>query len=267
MPSSKEQHYTENQLLLEKSSIGVYQLPCGYLNPAGELHTEIEVREISGYEEDALASEQIQPWKKLDMLISGCIKRIGKYTDKGSLSAIPLDLPIGDRVFAMMAIRRVSVGDPFPFEEECPKGHLDFYTLDLSDLTVKKMPDPYKRIYDDILPSGKSVRWHIMTGRDEQRVSQLADKFENDKVSLQIGARLELLDEKPVELNDVKALSMKDRNHLRDVFDEMEGGVETNMPLYCRKCRRDFDRELDISKRGFFFPSAALKELKKRYSI
>jgi hypothetical protein len=229
------------------------------------LTTEVKVREITGVEEDLLAARNVPSGKKVTQLITNCLERLGTVTDKAELAQAVRGLPIGDRVFLMMSIRRVTLGDDFPFEakcEACDKKSL--FTVNLAELGMKPMPDPKKRVHEVTLPSGKTARWHVMTGKEEESLA----KFQNlDQLSLSILVRVDLLNGNPTDLDSIKALNMKDRNYLRDeCFGEVEGGIETEMELGCPVCGEEFKTELDVSQTGFFFPSRIQKNSKRNTS-
>lgn len=248
----------ENQISEPKSSLGLFELPCGYLDPDGELHTEIKAREITGHEEDMLANPKIKSNKKLNELITRCVERIGRITDKGQLSQVVLDLTVGDRLFAIFAIRRVTVGDHYTYEVKCPEcAAINRVTVDLGDLDVKKMPDPTQRLFKVVLPrSKKEVVYTPMTGRGEDKLSSLAKRKE-DTLSLALLMRITEIDGQKPTLKGVKDLSSADRVYLRDHFDKVEGGVDTTIELDCPECFAEFKEDLDVSQAGFFFPTAA----------
>jgi hypothetical protein len=253
------------QMEQPKSSIGIFDLPCGYLSPDGELITEVKVREITGAEEDMLAAKNVPPGKKITQLLGNCLERLGQMTDKPMLVRCARDLLIGDRVFLMLAIRRVTLGDEFPYEAKCPEcDKKGLYSVNLAELTVKKMPDPKKRVFDAILPNGKKVRWHAMTGKEEETLSRVPT---SDSLSASIFVRLDTIDDQPPgDLSAVKALSMRDRTFLRDAFDDAEGGIETTLDHTCPECGAEFKDNLDVGQTGFFFPSRTLKRSKTTFA-
>ena len=249
-----------------KSTQGVFELPCGYLDPEGQLHTEVEVREITGHEEDLLGSKSVPHHKKIGLLVSRCITRIGDITDPGKIAVLANELTVGDRVFLMFAIRRTSLGDEYPFRNTCPEcGYKGLFNLDLSELEVKKMTDPRKRIFDSVLPSGKSVRFRPLQGKDEETLAKASSS--NDAMTLAILARLEMLDDAPPTLVAVKNLGLQDRNFLRSAFDDIEGGVDTTLDMQCPSCMAEFEQELEVGQAGFFSPSSVQKGSKKRSSL
>lgn len=251
----------ENQISDPKASQGLYDLPCGYLDESGELHREIKVREITGHEEDMLANPKVRPNKKLNELITRCVERVGQITDKGKLSKIVLDMTVGDRLFTIFAIRRVTVGDYYTYEAKCPECNaVGRYTIDLGTLDVKAMPDPHERVYEVTLPSSKKVvKFAPMTGRGEEKLAELASKRKEDSLSLSLIMRVLEIDGERPTLKGMKDLSSADRAFLRRSFDDVEGGVDTTIDLECAECYAEFKQDLDVGQAGFFFPTEAQK--------
>lgn len=240
-----------------KSTQSVFDLPCGFIDAAGELHTEVAVRELSGAEEDLLAQKQITPFKKFNELLSRCTLRLGTITERGRISAAVNSLTVGDRLFLLFAIRRISLGDGYTFDMECPNAECKAkksYTIQLSSLEVRKMPEPKKRIYDVSLPSGATARYRVSTGADEERTSKLDTKTESAALSKGILMRLELLNGVPPELPAVVAMSLKDRLSLRSKWDKVEGGVDTEAEMQCPVCSFEFKKDVEVTP-NFFFPS------------
>jgi len=239
-----------------KSAAGEVELPCGYLTREGEIYTDASVREITGSEEDMLSSATVPSDKKFNELLIRCTTRIGPESDPATIRAMLPLLPIGDRISLLFGIRRITLGDIYPFQVQCPScAALSSFHINLGELDVKKMKDPKTRVFDETLPSGKKVRFRVMTGADEEKVKKAAKKFKDDGPSLAILARLELLNEAPPTLPGVKGLGMRDRNFLRKKFEEVEGGVDTSLEITCPACAHEFNSEMNISGKEFFFPS------------
>lgn len=257
------------QLDAPKSSApGIFELPCGYLAADGVLHTDVSVREISGHEEDLLASKQIPESKKLGELVGRCITRIGSLTDPEQLRQASKELLIGDRVFLLFAVRRVTLGDDYPFRSKCPEcGKEGLYHVNLAELDIKKMPQPTKRAgYDFTLPSGKKIRIKTLNGEEEEAYGRkkIAD---SDIASSALMPRVEQLDGKPPTLGDIKALGMRDRNFIRqDIVEQIDGGVDTTVDVTCASCEVEYKKDLEVGQSGFFFPSQTLKNWKLKSS-
>lgn len=277
----------EAQIREPKSAQGVFTLPCGFLAADGVLHTEVELREINGKDEDMLGSKQVPDSKKLGQLIASCITRLGTITDKGVIAAAVPEMLIGDRVFLTLAIRRTSLGDSYPYSDKCPSCEREsLMSIDLSQVEASPMPEPKKRIFDARLPSpratrewaehgevpepeksnptGHTVRFRPLNGRDEESFGRIATK--EAALSLTLQTRIELLDGKPPTIDALQALSATERAYIRDViFDQADGGIETTLDVTCPLCSHDYRRELELEL-GFFFPSVARKNWKTRSS-
>jgi hypothetical protein len=277
--TAQKLHLLNQQQLEEpKAPIGIYELPCGYIDPdSKELVNDVELKEITANEEDLLANEKIAEEKKLSELLVRCVTRLGKYrqSDEQYRDRL-LDLTIGDRTYLIFCIRRVSLGDTYPFVQKCPACEVNqLFMLDLSELEVRKMADPMKRQYECKTPTGKTVKYHVMTGHDEALIAKFG-KSGMDKVSLSVFARLDELNGakvqkqpvagKPKDLHLVKNLGLRDMEAIQMSFEENEGGVETSMDMSCPNCQHDFKQDLDVGQTGFFFPSRALRDWKKNSS-
>jgi hypothetical protein len=94
----------------------------------------------------------------------------------------------------------------------------------------------------------------VSTGEDEERASKL-DKAE-DAISRGILMRLELLNGAPPDLEAVKNLKWRDRRALQKTWNEVEGGIDTEMKMTCKSCGHEFKKDLEIGA-SFFFPSEA----------
>lgn len=260
---SAEQMMTTAAMETAKPPIGVYTLPAGYIDLASnELWTDVEVRELRGREEDLLASRQVPNEKKLSALLSSCLMRVGPITDKGRIAQIVEELTVGDRVYLLFAIRRVTLGNDLPVREECPNSNCkakNLFVIDLSELTIKAMPDPRKRIYDVTLPSGRTARFRTSIGADESRVAKQVKRTQMDEGSQMLLMRLELVDGEPPTIATLQDMGMRDRAFLREQFEAVEGGVDTTIQLDCPSCGQEWEKDLNLASADFFSLSGTRK--------
>ncbi len=278
----------EAQIQEPKSTQGLFTLPCGYLDAAGVLHTEVLLREINGRDEDMLASKKTPDKKKINQLLISCIQRLGSITDRDEIAKAVPRMLIGDRIFLVVAVRRTSLGDDYPYKDKCPSCDKEsLMRIDLSELEVVPMPEPMRRVFDVRMPSraacrawadtgslpaiekttptGNLVRFHPITGLDEETFGSVKDK--EDAISKSLLARVDMLNERPPSVDELQNLTLAERQYLRDVvFDSADGGVETTLDVTCPACENEYSRELDITQMGFFFPSAARKTSKAKSS-
>lgn len=258
------QTVAESGLRDPKSPLGSFELPCGYLDEEGVLHREVVVREMTGDEEDILASRRVKDGEKMDLLIAACLERLGSITDKRQIQNLTGEFLIGDRLFLLYAIRRVSLGDEYPFKESCPKcKESTLYPFDLAQLEVVQMPNPIQRRFEEELPSGHKVVWHPMRGLDQQKRRR---HRKMDILTLNLWVRLDEINGVRPTTDMLKALSSRDRDFLRGRFFQVEGGVETTVEVVCPLCDYEFEREVEIGRSGFFFPSETRESWKRRRS-
>lgn len=251
------------QLETPKSSLGCYELPCGYIDADNTLHREIQVREMTGREEDLLASAKLTPLKKINALLAACIERIGTITDRGQIASIVPSMTQGDRVYALLALRMTTLGDEYPVEETCPScGLKSHYVMSLADLEKKPLADPMMRLQEVPLPSGRVARIRLAIGTDEDKVARVPDE---EKPSMLLFCRTETLDGKPPTLNDLRNMSWRDRQALRLAMEDFDGGVDSTLDLTCA-CGHEFKRDMEMGSQGFFFPGRVQKGLKQKSS-
>lgn len=263
-PGSKETFALQNAIEDPKSSHGGTDLPCGYVAPDGKLYREVWFREITGAEEDVMTSRSLSGPDKITIILGNCITRLGPFTDEPTLKRIAGELLLGDRVFCLVGLRKISLGSDYPLEEVCPScKRAGYYELDLNELEVKHMPHPEQRTYTVALSSGTAVL-HPLTGRDEARAAKLSAP--GDLATLNLLFHLDTLNGEPPTLEAVKKLPLRDRNLLRDTIEAFEGGVDTSLEITCPHCGVEFQLEVDLTRRGFFSPSSTRRDLRKKYS-
>ena len=252
-----------NSVELIQPNTDGFSLPCGYITASGELINYVEVHGLTGDDEETLAAKNMPVVKKMNKILSNCTKAIGDITDPNMIKNIIPDLTQGDRMYLLFAIRRVSLGDDFPFTAECPECEAkQNLTINLGDLDIKKMPDPKIRTYEVILPrSGKKASMKVLTGRGEENIAK-ASAVGRDVITTAIWARMDGLDGLPTSVEALKKLELADRNQLRDAWQDHEGGVETSVEAQCTNCDAEYTTEVDMGSQGFFNPLAQLKAWK-----
>lgn len=241
-----------------KSIAGGYELPTGYIDETGALHKDIVVTEITGEEEDILASKKMPVHQRMETILQRCITSIGTIQREGNTnwSRVIRDLHVSDRLFAIIKIRTVSIGAPFRFKTACMVCQEQFdQVVSLDDFRIGGLKDPAARSWKGTLPrSGKAYTAKVQTGAEEAKLASIAKS--DDMLSLAIVARLVELDGlQPVTLPMVKKLSLADREHLRTDFQSREGDIDNKVDVECPHCSANFKTEIDIATPSFFFPS------------
>lgn len=239
----------------------VFDLPTGWLDTTGALQRRIEIREMTGYEEDLIGDDRYPYNVRMNKILAGCTAKIGSASDKKQLEQIMDELTSVDRIKILVMIRCVSVeeGSILTFDAVCPGcSKKEPHQVDLLMLQFEGPKDPKLREYDVDLPSGKKAKCKILTGAAENRLAELAQA---DVMSGAILLRLTSLDGKPnPALADVKSMVLKDRTFLRKRFDELEGGFERNIQVGCGKCKMEFETKIDLGMMELFYRDLRKKE-------
>jgi hypothetical protein len=245
----------------------VVELPCGYIDENGVVHRELVVSEMTGHEEDLLAGKgPVLP--RLNQIICNCARRLGTIENRSDLGKAAGGLTASDRMVALLAIRRVSLGDFYDVKVRCPNPDCreeSRYSLNLAEVEIRAMDDPTKREFEHRLKSGKVVRWHIMSSTDEEWLTTKTKKAKEDVLTLGLLARVDSLDGEPVQrdkkdhvaMSRMKALPTRDRNEIRSLFEKYEGHVDTHVDFSCPSCQHEWRDELSLGQPSFFFPSAS----------
>lgn len=203
----------------------------------GKLVREIEIREMTGVEEDIIADQRrvadgsgkfLKPYTdRITEILARCTIRIGDKVHEANADperATPkvfapmwANALAGDRSYAAVALRSMSLGTMFVFKEICqkcdaeiPRVELDLKNAEISpyfkniekevlkskgyssfeevpEEEVGELKAEIDKLRDDALlkethtirlPSGRSADWHLLTGADELRLSE---EMESDK--------------------------------------------------------------------------------------
>jgi len=236
-------------------SHGAVELPCGYVDEAGVVHDVAHLRELTGEEEDILATPKMGGSEKMTRIIGNCLVKLGGIDNPGH--EVARQLTIGDRTVLLLALRSVSLGDIYPFRVKCPSCGHGFHTgVSLSRLEITVMGDKKLRTHELTLPSGRRAVLKVMTGEDEAELEKKKGQFSRkDVLSLAVMSRIKVLDGKEkINVADMKALSFRDRQAVRNWFTKVEGGANTDIDVTCESCSYDFQTVLDIGQSDFFFP-------------
>lgn len=243
-----------------KTAVDGFELPSGYLDEQGNVHKSVHLREITGEEEDILASKKLAVHKRLQRVLERCITQIDGVEDAKKNDAIK-NLPLMDRYALLIRLRTISLGNDYTFETECTNESCQKVLrqfVELDSIVVHGMREPKTRVFSETLPkTGQAARWSVMTGTGEDKLSGLEQH--KDSLSLMILARLQELGGEIPNLGMIKALPMADRDYLRGRFMEEEGSMDDEVDVECSHCGNEFKTEIEIGQAGFFFPAGTSK--------
>ncbi|WP_369042230.1 hypothetical protein [Streptomyces sp. Midd1] len=149
----------ENQVTLER----------GILRD-GTWYRDAEVRELNGYDEEAIAAVGAgTPQKVIETLLTRGVVSVGGEPMNRKLAG---ELLIGDRELLILAIRRATFGDTLEFERlPCSNcGELVDLTVPLGALPFVHLDDPERIEYGVPLRKGVTAVVRMPTGDDQDAV-------------------------------------------------------------------------------------------------
>ena len=211
---------------------------------------EIELREMTGVEEELLTNQRlIRSGDAVNQVLKNCILRIGE-NESPEMQDVMAMLS-GDRLFTLVRLRQVSLGDEVSLELTCPgqtcraKSHA---TINLNDLKV--IPYGDEREFTFTLPgSGRKVRFGYLDGVKEKRLAQMQEPT----ISSAMMIRILDIDGSAPSKKALAEMSMKDRSALRQEMMRVDAGIDTTVILPCDSCGVEIRTKLE-AEAAFLFP-------------
>lgn len=238
-----------------KSAFGSCELPTGVYKD--RLLKEVVYREMSGQEEDVLASRTLTASQKITQIIAGCIREFDGEADPYAVRQCVDKLVITDRWYLLTKIRSHSLGPQYEFKAKCPScEHIEKLTANLNETKVTNPPKATELFQEIALPSGKKVRWRVADTTVETNIEKLSQKNPDKAATVALFSRVTEVDGQPATLHQILNLSMRDRQALRKAIDENEGNFEDEFDATCSACGHDYKVELQLEAESFFYPSA-----------
>ena len=225
-------------------------LPIGWLTQSQELVTAYQVRELNGYDEEALA--KIDYVKnpavyQTELLVTAVVSIGGEPMTKEMARA----LLIGDRDALVVAIARATYGNGVEFKlhcGDCDSDSLVEVELD-QDIPMVAPGDGQQRTFTVPLKNGEAVIT-LLNGFAQEAFSDGIGRL--NPAQLQTS----LLAHSVVSINGertlfkdgpVRALSAADRTTLAEFISEHQPGPQlNNIPINCATCGKEYPISLGI---------------------
>ena len=213
-----------------------FELPSG---------TELELREMTGAEEELLTNQRlIRSGEAINQVLRNCFVRLGEKTD-----------PDLSEVMNLVRLRQISLGDEVELELSCPNSACrmsNFVTINLEDLKVT--PYGEEREFAFKLPgSKKTVRFGYLDGHKEKRLASLREP----NISSAMLIRILDIDGKAPSKKSLAEMSMRDRNALRQEMSRVDAGIDTSVETECDGCGTKIRTRLEAEP-AFLFPGVRL---------
>jgi len=192
-----------------------------------------DIRELTGVEEELLTNPRLmRSGDGLNQVLRNCLVRLGEK-DEVSVQDV-LDLLAGDRLYLLVKLRQVSLGDEVTLALTCPNPTCraaSRVTVNIEELPVTVYPS--EREFTCTLPdSGQTVSFVHLDGHKEQRLAALSEANITQAMLIRITA----VDGQAPSKKTLTEMSLKDRQALRQAMLASDGGIDTTVETVCEQC-------------------------------
>lgn len=241
----------------------VFEFLAGYEDGDGVVHREFELREMTGRDEEILrkADANKNPSKAIRELLERCIVRIGTYTRANCPGTkwgdIIKRLIVFDQDYALMQLRKISMGREIKVEHTCPnpdcKNKLETI-FDIDELEVIEFKG--ERVSKFELPKGyvdkngevhKAGTIRLPVGLDREILTPLAKQNQAKATTSMLTRLCKFDDGVPVTEEVMSDLTVRDRKYLMDLLEEQKFGYVLSVEVECDSCGQTFDGSLNSS--------------------
>lgn len=222
-------------------------LPGGLLTLDGDLIREAEVRELTGFDEEAL-SRATSLGKQMTLLLNRAVVSVGgQKPDQGLLNS----LLAADRDTLLLAIRKVTWGAEIELEVACPSCESEQeLSVDLDkDVEVKRLDSPSDREFTVELSRGRIAAVQLPNGEAQRAVIQSEDKTPAELNTMLLKGCIINIDGEPVfAVDQVRKLAMRDRTKILAEIAERNPGPRLNeISKPCPSCGEEIPLPLTLA--------------------
>ncbi|NDH65496.1 MAG: hypothetical protein EBY26_03840 [Microbacteriaceae bacterium] len=221
-------------------------LPGGYVTDDGDLVREAEVRELNGYDEEAIARAGSTA-KIMLTLLQRAVVKIG---DEKASADILNSLLAADRDSLLLAIRRVTFGNVLDGKVTCTScGIEQDVSIDLTtDVENKVLENAGDRDFTVTLANGEA-KVTLPTGLVQRIISNAGDKSMAELNTMLLRGCVLSINGMPVFKDEqIKGLSIRDRETILTELSERNPGPrlhEVKKP--CSSCEQEIEMPLTLA--------------------
>jgi len=237
-------------------------LPGGLVDDAGTVHDEVELRGLSGREEELLAtSAHAGSATLVTAVLSRCVQRIGGIREVDA--TITRRLLVADRQLILLRLREATYGGQVKGSVPCPwpdcgrRVGVSFSTADVPITASSDKGPVYTLVLSPEAMPGveeaeRTVAFRLPTGADQELLSPLLDENEATALAgLLAHCLLRVGPDESVDEACVSRLSPLARLEIERRMETVAPHVDLLMEAVCAECGRNFSAPFDLQR--FFF--------------
>lgn len=230
-----------------------------------------EIRGLKVKEANLLADRAgLKKGTALDNVLAGCW--LGTL-DAGPYAWAEVGKPIDwskalvcDRFYTLMRIRAETFGEEYAFKLQCTSnscGERFEWELKLCDLPVKQLPESSRvtvlagdNRFETTLDDGRRCWFALQTGANEVAAAAALRSASSRIIVTALASRIHEIEGVPKGIavsRYLDELGMREIFKLLELFDEVDGGIETDIDVECPSCGMEQSVSLPFGA-DFFIP-------------
>ena len=244
--------------LIEEPISNLITLPRGFFD-GSKWETEIEIKELTGADEEALARFKDVVDFFDAVLVYGTV-RMGSvdlvdmpFAERQSILA---QLLVGEREQLFIHITRITYGDDKVITHTCPACDADSETtLQLSeDINFPTMENPYSLTNTMVTSKKDTLTYRLAIGADQMAVLKRKGASSAEQNTLMLSECITEINGKPIvdPISTARNLSMGDRRKILEALTEAQPSPDLNIKVPCPAC--GFEMILPLSWGDIFRP-------------
>jgi hypothetical protein len=246
--------------IMEESPDTFYSLPRGIYTGDGKWETEVELRELTGADEEILAARSGGATEFFDAVVTLGTASVGStyLADKtfSERQDYLSKLLIGERDQLFLQIARVTYGDKKTMEHVCPSCEVQLNTdVSLTEhIKCAEMENPHKQNYIYTTAKGHDLGYRLAIGSDQMEVSAQKGSNLAEQNTFILSKCIISINGDPVvnPLSTARDLSMGDRRKLLEILVSQQPSPNLEITIPCPSC--DFEMILPLSWGDIFRP-------------
>lgn len=251
--------YSDPEPTLEAAPLPLIELPGGFIDDDGAVYRMAEIRELNGYDEEALdavfKTAKVNPFERYVELLKRAVLRIGNVETIDR--EVIMSLLLGDRDFLVMAIRQATYGNILEGQTNCSVcGTDNDVVLDLSeDVEVRRL-EYLKAIHTVELRNDRVAEVRLSNVGDQYALGEVLTTSSLAELNTLLLSRIvisvdgrDILDGAAEPLEFARAMTSADRLAILTFLEDTQPGPrleEVRVP--CASCGADIDTPIALDR-------------------